>query len=73
MKKINPNTIAFFGDSLTEGFPGVSFFKLLKEKLPGHILKNFGKGGDTVIGLYRRIRKLNIAAPFDISFLWIGT
>lgn len=55
MKETKQNIIAFFGDSLTEGSPGVSYFDILKDKLPNENLLNFGKGGDTVISLYKRI------------------
>ena len=65
--------IIFFGDSLTEGIPGVSYYNILKEKLPQHNLGNCGKGGDTVISLLRRIKKMNISQTYDIAFLWIGT
>lgn len=65
--------IIFFGDSLTEGIPGISYLDILKEKLPKHTLVNAGKGGDTVISLYRRIRKMKLKETYDIAFLWIGT
>jgi len=65
--------IIFFGDSLTEGIPGMSYFNILKEKLPQHNLVNCGKGGDTVISLHRRIKKMNINKTYDIAFLWVGT
>ena len=65
--------IIFFGDSLTEGIPGISYFDILKEKLPQHVLVNAGKGGDTVISLHRRIKKMNLNEVYDIAFLWIGT
>jgi lysophospholipase L1-like esterase len=64
--------IAFFGDSLTEGFPGASYFEILKKRLPGYKLFNYGKGGDTVISLYQRIKNLKLSDPFDIAFLWVG-
>jgi lysophospholipase L1-like esterase len=64
--------IAFFGDSLTEGISGTSFLSILEELLPGHTLHNYGRGGDTVISLYRRIGRLRPESRFDISFLWIG-
>ena len=73
MNEIKRNRIAFFGDSLTEGIPGVSFFTILKERLPDDNLLNYGKGGDTVIALYKRIQQLNVNEEFDIAFLWIGT
>jgi len=64
--------IAFFGDSLTEGIHGASYFEILKKKLPEHELLNFGKGGDTVISLYKRIQSLDMDSSFDMSFLWVG-
>jgi len=65
--------IIFFGDSLTEGVPGASYYKILKEKFPEDNLVNCGKGGDTVTSLYHRIKKMNISKKYDIAFIWIGT
>lgn len=65
--------IIFFGDSLTEGVPGAAYFDILKERLPQHNLINCGKGGDTVISLYRRMKKMDLSQAYDIAFLWIGT
>ena len=64
--------VAFFGDSLTEGFPGVAYFSLLKKIFPDFELFNYGKGGDTVISLLKRLEKLTFPEPFDIAFLWVG-
>jgi len=64
--------IAFFGDSLTEGFPGVSYFSLIEKKFPESELFNYGKGGDTVISLLERIESINLPSKFDFAFLWIG-
>lgn len=64
--------IIFFGDSLVEGVPGESSLNILKEKLPEHSLINLGKGGDTVISLLRRIRKMEIKKRYDIAFIWVG-
>ena len=64
--------IAFYGDSLTKGIPGLSYFQMLEERLPEHELMNYGKGGDTVISLYRRIERREIHGPVDIAFLWVG-
>jgi lysophospholipase L1-like esterase len=63
--------IAFFGDSLTFGAPGVSFLKLLEKTFPNHDLLNYGQGGDTALSLYRRIRELP-AKKYDMVFLWVG-
>jgi lysophospholipase L1-like esterase len=64
--------IAFIGDSLTEGVVGASYFDLLDKKLPQHELSNYGKGGDTVISLFRRLHEIDFKSPIDIGFLWIG-
>ena len=60
-------------DSLTEGFPGASYFEILRRRLPEYKLLNRGKSGDTVISLYRRLRNSPIDDPVDIAFLWVGT
>src|SRR5690554_2811517 len=39
--------IAFYGDSLTAGIPGVSYFNILRQRLPEHELLNFGQPDDT--------------------------
>lgn len=65
--------IIFFGNSLTEGIPGVGFFNILKENLPKHNLINCGRGGDTVPSLYGRIKRMKLSKDYDIAFLWIGT
>jgi lysophospholipase L1-like esterase len=64
--------IAFYGDSLTAGITGVSYIEVLRKCLPDHTLINYGKGGDTVISLYRRIVAQNLLAPVDLIVLWIG-
>lgn len=43
-----------FGDSITKGIPGVSYLKYLDSKQK---FKNFGLGGDTLIGLSNRIKR----------------
>ncbi len=64
--------VIFYGNSLTEGIPGVGYYRFLRKKLPNHKLVNKGKGGDTVISLYRRMKRRGIK-NHDISFIWIGT
>jgi lysophospholipase L1-like esterase len=64
--------IAFFGDSLTEGIVGASYFEILRNKLLQHELINYGKGGDTVMSLNRRLRQIDMASPLDLGILWIG-
>lgn len=65
--------IAFWGDSLTEGWPGSSFFSILEKKFPEHQLLNFGRAGDTTITLYKRLIHANNLSEWDMAFLWIGT
>ncbi len=64
--------IVFYGDSLVEGIPGVSVFAALEARLPEHELTNHGKGGDTVISLYRRIARSELRDSVDIAVLWVG-
>jgi lysophospholipase L1-like esterase len=64
--------MAFIGDSLTEGIAGASYFTILQDKLPQHQLYNYGKGGDTVISLHRRLHQIDMVSPLDLGFLWIG-
>ena len=64
--------IAFFGDSLTAGTPGTAYINLLRENFPRHELFNFGKGGDTVFSLHRRITRMDMPSYLDMAFLWVG-
>lgn len=63
--------IAFLGDSLTEGSPGASYFRLLRRRLPGHELLNHGRAGDSVVDLYARIQHTGLE-PVDLAFIWVG-
>jgi lysophospholipase L1-like esterase len=40
--------------------------------LPDHTLHNYGLAGDTVLSLYRRIRRFNLYRPVDMACVWIG-
>jgi len=64
--------IAIYGDSLTEGIPGLSFFKALECKIPEHALVNRGKRGDTVVSLFRRIVRDGTSGPLGLAILWVG-
>lgn len=70
-KELGEMKIAFLGDSITEGKPGVSYFDILKQELDEHDLSNLGKGGDTVKSLYRRIKKIDLST-YDCIVLFIG-
>ena len=64
--------IACIGDSLTEGRPGVSFFKQLTAKHPHIKFDNLGKPGETVKSLHTRLERSTLGSYYDLSFLWIG-
>jgi lysophospholipase L1-like esterase len=57
--------VAFVGDSITEGGDWNAFY-------PDLTVRNYGIGGDTTIGLERRISQIAAAKPATI-FLLIGT
>ncbi|MEH7237674.1 SGNH/GDSL hydrolase family protein [Bacillus sp. JJ1562] len=64
--------IGLIGDSLTEGRPGVSFVKILQEKITTVPFDNLGKPGESVKSLYTRLTKSQIDTNYDVTFLWIG-
>ncbi|MCJ7580885.1 MAG: GDSL-type esterase/lipase family protein [Candidatus Aminicenantes bacterium] len=64
--------IAFFGDSLTEGSPGIAYVPLLQQRFPDFELFNYGKGGDTVLSLLKRIESITFPSKFDLAFIWVG-
>jgi len=64
--------IAFLGDSLTEGAPGASYFRILRKRLAGDELVNLGRAGDGVADLYARVQHAGLESV-DLAFLWIGT
>lgn len=68
---MNGPRIAFLGDSLTEGWPGASYFDLLRAALPQHALFNLGRAGDTIADLAARIDGRRLP-PVDLAFVWIG-
>ena len=65
--------IAFFGDSLTQGTIGASYFTPLEQKLAQHTLFNYGQNGDTVRSLLNRMKKMDFSERYDLCFVWVGT
>jgi lysophospholipase L1-like esterase len=55
------------GDSITQGIPGVSYVPYLVDKTI-----NYGKGGDTVFSLLKRINKPSLFSDIDGIVLHIG-
>ncbi len=64
--------LVFFGDSITRGYPGVSFFDILQKKLPKYVFINEGRDGERVFTLYQRVKKMVWKEQIDLSFLWVG-
>ncbi len=64
--------IGFFGDSLTEGLPGVPYVDILRKRFPTDELLNLGRAGDSVVGTHERVLSLNGADRFDLAFVWTG-
>lgn len=52
----------FVGDSLTEGIPGVSYWRFLHNRKD---LINKGVGGDTLLGASKRIGKMLVNSRYD--------
>jgi lysophospholipase L1-like esterase len=49
---IQKKLTACFGDSITQGQPGVTYIKYLDKK----IYKNYGLGGDNLVGMFKRLK-----------------
>lgn len=64
--------IAFLGDSITEGIPGVSFVDYVSKNNGSFDAVNLGKGGDTVASLLKRVRKMDDLDSFDVFVLFVG-
>ncbi|MFT4416771.1 SGNH/GDSL hydrolase family protein [Fredinandcohnia humi] len=64
--------VALWGDSLTDGKPGVAFVNVLKERLPDIQFVNYGKPGDTLKSMYKRLYEEKVETRYDMVFIWIG-
>lgn len=64
--------IGFFGDSLTEGLPGVPCVDILQERFPNDDLVNFGRAGDSVVGTCQRVRSLRgaLRGDYDVALIF---
>ena len=69
MDSLNRDIIACFGDSITVGRPGTSYLKYLKYK---RNYRNFGLGGDTLLGLSKRIDDFLMESSCDKFIIEIG-
>ncbi|MBL8152970.1 MAG: hypothetical protein JNM70_02200 [Anaerolineae bacterium] len=50
----------------------MSYYKLLKQRLPDQTLLNCGRFNDTAISLHRRIVTHRLLHSVDCSFVWVG-
>ncbi len=66
---INSNHVLCFGDSITRGIPGVSYLNYLDLSL----YLNYGKGGDTLTIMTRRLSKLDLSSLKLHFIIEIGT
>lgn len=67
--------ILLWGDSLTEGSPGVAFTSFLYESISGIDWVNRGRGGDTALSLMRRLEQENVPDNSEksaLAILWVG-
>jgi len=64
--------IAFLGDSITEGIPGVSYVDIIRNSNENFAVSNRGKGGDTVTSLLKRVKNMNDLKSFDVFVLFVG-
>ena len=63
--------IAFLGDSITEGVPGVSYVDMLKAYYPNDELINLGVGGDTIKSINKRMKKEDLS-NIDKLIFFVG-
>ncbi len=59
-----------YGDSITKGIPGVSYLSFIDKRWK---LKNYGLGGDTLMGLSNRVSLDMKSLSCDSNIIQIGT
>ena len=64
--------VLIIGNSITRGFLGASYVKLLKRELPTYHFVNKGIGGDTLIGIKKRLLKNIMKNNYDIIIISAG-
>lgn len=50
--------ILFIGDSITEGKIGIGYVDIIQHNFPEFQCQNYGRGGDTVSGVFTRLLKI---------------
>jgi len=66
--------ILFIGDSITEGKIGIGYVDIIQKYLPEFICKNYGRGGDTISGVFTRLLKIlkTQSEKYDIIVIEAG-
>jgi len=66
--------ILFIGNSITEGKIGIGYVDIIQRKFPEFQCQNYGRGGDTLSGIFTRLFKI-LKAPhqeYDIIVIEAG-
>ena len=50
--------ILLIGDSITEGKIGIGYVDIIQRRFPEFLCKNYGRGGDTLSGVFTRLLKI---------------
>jgi len=66
--------ILFIGDSITEGKIGIGYVDIIQHNFPEFQCENYGRGGDTVSGIFTRLLKILKADSdyYDIIIIEAG-
>lgn len=64
--------IVIYGDSLTEGRPGVPYVPPLAALLPDHEIASDSRGGESAVSLSHRLAQGHGGAHADLAIVWIG-
>ena len=66
--------ILFIGDSITEGRIGIGYVDIIQRRFPEFRCYNYGRGGDTISGIFTRLLKIlrTQAEKYDIIVIEAG-
>jgi len=67
--------ILFIGDSITEGKLGIGYVDIIQKRFPEFLCKNYGRGGDTLSGVFTRLLKIlkTHTEQYDIIVIEAGS
>ncbi len=64
--------VLVIGDSITQGRIGVNYVTLLEQDFPSVTFTNMGLGGDTLVGISKRLLKVLEKRSFDVIIIEAG-